>query len=86
MENFDKRFDEFLDSVDKFMEECPDEEVSYVAVTTCREIINNASRNHIEELGFVELIKDDLKKFFEFCYEEDKKEAEIKKKSPIKGN
>jgi hypothetical protein len=53
----------------------PDDDKSWVAISLCRDIILYVADSHVEELGLVELLKDDLKDFFTYCREEEKKET-----------
>jgi len=71
----DEKYDLFSDKLNDFFESLPDDDKTWVAVSLCREIILNITDTHMEELGFVEVLKDDLKEFFHFCREEEKKEA-----------
>ena len=76
MKNVSKKLDSFIEGMDKFVEECPDEDKTWVALSICRSAILVVASNHIEELGLVELLKDDLKDFFEYCQKEEKKNEE----------
>jgi hypothetical protein len=78
-DSLEKQFDVFSEEVIDFFDKCPEEEAAWMAVSLCRDIINSVSNNHVEELGFVELLKDDLKSFFEFCKKQEKKQDDTDK-------
>jgi hypothetical protein len=73
MTAFDKKFMKFLDELDEFLDNCPEEEMGSVSMAICRNTILAATDSHMMSIGFTELLKDDLKDFFEFCREEDAK-------------
>ncbi len=76
MKTFEKLQDKFLDKLTSHLEKLPEDERRVSVIEICRTAIIHVSDSHVEELGFTELLKEDLKDFFKFCMEEDKKDKE----------
>jgi len=77
----EKVLDEFIDELNKFMGNVPNEEMMHVAFSICSEVIINATDNHLEAIGFIECLKKDHQEMFDEMIEDERKEREVKDKN-----
>jgi hypothetical protein len=74
MEDNEKPIDEFLDKLDGFMEELPEDDACLFAHRAIWNIAFNAGRNHLESMGILQCaVLDFQKQFDEYCDEEFRK-------------
>jgi hypothetical protein len=69
----DEMYEKFTKKICKFMDSLPEEDKAWIGISLCRDVIISTCDSHMAELGFIEMLKDDCKDFFEFMREEDKK-------------
>jgi len=81
MEYNDKMLEKFINKIDEFLKNVPEEERMYAAHRICDAVVTDVTDSHLESMGFIECFKLDFQKMFDDMCEEDRKEKEMATKN-----